>query len=209
MTQISIFSNLVMLAIAHNRFYRPLEDIKVGIVTGTCTGTISKPLLVVEHVSPKSLTCLVCFLQNAVDGSCVDESQDKCEERDSIQEAHETKKACDRKRDFGSKKDSTKAQYWLDPERKKDSVKAYYDQNRELILASKQAQYQANPKEKKSYELGVYRLGAICPSLFTRKRTVYPLRVFLRVVCELQCYSHSLPQCKLSTLCKLADGLLV
>ena len=29
----SIFSNLVMLAIAHNRFYRPLEDIKVGIVT--------------------------------------------------------------------------------------------------------------------------------------------------------------------------------
>ena len=27
------------------------------------------------------------------------------------------------------------------------SVKAYYDQNRELILASKQAQYQANPKE--------------------------------------------------------------
>ena len=35
------------------------------------------------------------------------------------------------------------------------SVKAYYDQNRELILASKQAQYQANPKEKKSYEVGV------------------------------------------------------
>ena len=41
------------------------------------------------------------------------------------------------------------------------SVKAYYDQNRELILASKQAQYQANPKEKKSYEVGVYLLGAI------------------------------------------------
>ena len=51
-----------------------------------------------------------------------DESQDECEERDSIQEAYETKKACDRKRykaDFESKKDSTKAQYWLDPERKK------------------------------------------------------------------------------------------
>ena len=60
------------------------------------------------------------------DESCVDESQDECEERDSIQEAHETKKACDRKRykaDYESKKDSTKAQYWLDPERKKDSVK--------------------------------------------------------------------------------------
>ena len=41
------------------------------------------------------------------------------------------------------------------------SVKAYYDQNRELILASKQAQYQANPKEKKSYEVGVYLLGAV------------------------------------------------
>ena len=42
-----------------------------------------------------------------------DESQDECEERDSIQEAHETKKACDRKRykaDLESKKDSTKAQ---------------------------------------------------------------------------------------------------
>ena len=34
---------------------------------------------------------MVCFLQNE---SCVDESQDECEERDSIQEAHETKKAC-------------------------------------------------------------------------------------------------------------------
>ena len=104
-------------------------------MTGTCTGT-SKPLLYFfSHVSPKSLTCLVCFLQNAIDKSCVDESQDECEERDSIQEAHEIKKACDRKRnkaDFGSNKDSTKAQYWLDPERKKDSVKAYYDQNREL-----------------------------------------------------------------------------
>ena len=40
-----------------------------------------------------------------------------------MQEAHETKKACNRKRnkaDFGSKTDSTKAQYWLDPERKKE-----------------------------------------------------------------------------------------
>ena len=28
----SIYSNFVMLAIAHNRFYRPVEDIKVRIV---------------------------------------------------------------------------------------------------------------------------------------------------------------------------------
>ena len=52
------------------------------------------------------------FSSNAVNESCVDESQDECEERDSIQEAHETKKACDRKRykaNFGSKKGSTKA----------------------------------------------------------------------------------------------------
>ena len=64
------------------------------------------------------------------------------EKRDSIQEAHETKKACDRKR-YKSNFEG-------------DSVKAYYDQNRELNLASKQAQYQAKPKEKKSYEVGVY-----------------------------------------------------
>ena len=31
------------------------------------------------------------------DDSCADESQDECEERDSFQEAHEKKKACDRK----------------------------------------------------------------------------------------------------------------
>ena len=67
------------------------------------------------------------------------------------------------KADPESKKDSIKAQYWLDPESKKDSakaqycldpeskdsVKAYYDQNRELILASKQDQYQAIPKAKR------------------------------------------------------------
>ena len=119
------------------------------------------------------------------------------EERDSIQEAHETKKACDRKR--------YKANF------EGDSVKAYCNQNRELNLASKQAQYQANPKEKKSYEVGVYRLGAICPSLFTRKGTVYPLRVFLQssasynVICT---PPPPPPPPQLSTLCKLADGLL-
>ena len=72
-----------------------------------------------------------------------------------------------------SKKETAKAQYWLDPERKKDSVKAYYDQNQELILASKQDQYQANPtakrdisirinscqlQEKKYYEVGVFAM---------------------------------------------------
>ena len=87
----------------------------------------------------------------------------------------EAKKACDRKC------------YKADFESKEDSTKAYYDQHRELILASKQAQYQANPKEKKSYEVGVYRLGAKCPCLFVRNGTIYLLRVFLRVVCELQC----------------------
>ena len=113
----------------------------------------------------------------------------------SFQEAHEKKKTCDRKRykadpeskkdsmkaqywlDPESKKDSAKAQYWLDPESKKDSVKAYYDQNREQILASKQDQYQANPKAKRDisrinscrkrntmrYEC-LQCLGAICPT---------------------------------------------
>ena len=42
-----------------------------------------------------------------------------------------------------------KAQYWLDPESNKESMKAYYDHNRELILASKQARNQANPKAKR------------------------------------------------------------
>ena len=52
-------------------------------------------------------------------------------------------------------KETAKAQYWLDPERKKDSVKAYYDQNRELILASKQDQYQANPKAKRDISIRI------------------------------------------------------
>ena len=98
------------------------------------------------------------------DDCCEGESQD-IEERDSFQDAHEKKKTCDRKHykaDPESKdsakaqywldpesKESAKAQYWLDPESKKDSVKACYDQNRELILASKQDQYQANPKAKR------------------------------------------------------------
>ena len=87
------------------------------------------------------------------DDSCADESQGiECEERDSFQEAHEKKKACDRKHykaNTESKKESAKAHYWLDPESKKESMKAHYDQNRELILASKQAQKQANPKAKR------------------------------------------------------------
>ena len=112
------------------------------------------------------------------------------------------KKACDRKHykanseskkesakaqywlDPESKKKSAKVQYWLDPERKKESMKAHYDQNRELILASKQAQNQESylkekkqPQEKKSYEVGVfacnvlYRLGTICPTFIHAQGT--------------------------------------
>ena len=74
------------------------------------------------------------------DDSCaIDrESQDiECEERDSFQEAREKKNTFERNR------------YKANSESKKDSMKAYYDQNRELILASKQDQYQANPKAKR------------------------------------------------------------
>ena len=56
------------------------------------------------------------------------------EERDSIQEVHETKKACDRKR-YKSNFEG-------------DSVKAYYDQNRELNLASKQAQFRQSQRKR-------------------------------------------------------------
>ena len=72
------------------------------------------------------------------DDSCANdrESQDiECEERDSFQEAREKKNTFERNR------------YKANSESKKDSMKAYYDQNRELILASKQDQYQANPKK--------------------------------------------------------------
>ena len=51
------------------------------------------------------------------DDSCADESQDiECEERDSFHEAHEKKKACDRKHykaNSESKKESAKAQIIL------------------------------------------------------------------------------------------------
>ena len=53
------------------------------------------------------------------DDYCVGESQD-IEERDSFQEAHEKKKTC-YKADPRSKKDSMKAQYWLDPESKESA----------------------------------------------------------------------------------------
>ena len=92
------------------------------------------------------------------------------------------------------------------------SVKAYYDQNRELILASKQAQYQANPKEKKSYEVGVYLLGAISKFIRAQGNGI-------SFACVLAIYNVICipppppppppPPCKLSTLCNLADGLLV
>ena len=63
------------------------------------------------------------------DDSCANdrESQEiECEERDSFQEAREKKNTFERNR------------YKANSESKKDSMKAYYDQNRELILASKQ-----------------------------------------------------------------------
>ena len=66
------------------------------------------------------------------------------------------KKVCDRKRykaNRESMNESAKARYWLDPESMKDSAKAYYNQNRELILASKQDQYQANPNAKRDCHL--------------------------------------------------------
>ena len=51
------------------------------------------------------------------DDSCADELQDiECEERDSFHEAHEKKKACDRKHykaNSESKKESAKAQIIL------------------------------------------------------------------------------------------------
>ena len=86
----------------------------------------------------------------------------ECEERDSIQEAHETKKACDRKR------------YKADFESKKDSTKAYYDQNRELILASKQAQYQAKEILLLRGRSIPFGCNMSCPCLFARKgRTIH------------------------------------
>ena len=66
------------------------------------------------------------------DDSCANdrESQEwqdnECEERDSFQEAREKKNTFERNR------------YKANSESKKDNMKAYYDQNRELILASKQ-----------------------------------------------------------------------
>ena len=73
---------------------RPLQVLRIG-----CVQLI---LFNCCHGCTKSLTCLVCFLQNAVtsiakrkaklnDDCCVGESQD-IEERDSFQEAHEKKR---------------------------------------------------------------------------------------------------------------------
>ena len=68
----SIYNNFVMLAVAHNRFYRPVEDIKVRIVNPCLwLNTFYIVLYTVNssHVSSKCLKCLtrlVCFLQNAV-----------------------------------------------------------------------------------------------------------------------------------------------
>ena len=75
-------------------------------------------------------------------------------------------------------------------------MKAYYDQNRELILASKQDQYQANPKakrdisirivkqlqEKKYYEVGVFAMFGCNMSYTHGTDVLYRVRVF---VCEI------------------------
>ena len=93
------------------------------------------------------------------------------------------------------------------------SVKAYYDQNRELILASKQAQYQANPKEKKSYEVGVYLLGAISKFIRAQGNGISFACVLASRLRFTMLFAFPPPPppppCKLSTLCNLADGLLV
>ena len=87
------------------------------------------------------------------------------------------------------------------------SVKAYYDQNRELILASKQAQNQANPKAKRvisrkktaaGKEILRGRRLSVCmqctipfgcnmSNFYSRARDRYTVCIirFLRVVCEL------------------------
>ena len=74
----------------------------------------------------------------------------------------------------------------------KDSAKAHYNQNRELILASKQALYQANPKAKRVFlrinsrrkinptrlvEFAMYTVWVQCvEALFTHKGPVHRLR---------------------------------
>ena len=135
-------------------------------ISYSACATVTIQLL--SRLYTKSLTCLVCFLQNAVtsiakrknrakkiaklnDDCCVGESQD-IEERDSFQEAHEKKKTCDRKRykaDPESKKDSMKAQYWLDPESKRESAKAQYWLDPESKKDSAKTQYCLDPESKK------------------------------------------------------------
>ena len=203
----------------------------------------------------KSLTCLVCFLQNAV--TSIAKRKESCKEDRKVnsmmnvvlasrkilrsetvfKKRMKKKKTCDRKRykadpeskknsmkaqywfdpeskkesakaqywldpeskkdsakaqyclDPESKKESAKAQYWLDPERKKESVKAYYDQNRELIFASKQDQYQANPKAKRDISS---RINS-CRKRNTRGRSVcnvwmqYVLHAWDRCVVSCAC----------------------
>ena len=146
MTQISISSKLSFVSIAHNRFYRPLEDIKVGgnvwlntfYISYSACATVTIQLL--SRLYQKNRAKKIAKLN---DDCCFGESQD-IEERDSFQEAHEKKKTCDRKRykaDHESKKDSMKAQYWLDPESKRESAKAQYWLDPESKKETAKAQY--------------------------------------------------------------------
>ena len=59
-------------------------------------------------------------------------------------------------------------------------MKAYYDQNRELILASKQ---EANQKAKRDMYRPTVWVQYV-QVLFTRKGPVYRVRVFLRAVVD-------------------------
>ena len=68
-------------------------------------------------------------------------------------------------------------------------MKAYYDQNRELILASKEDQYQANPKakrdisrinscRKRNSEVGVFAMFGCNMSYTQGTDVLYRVRVF-------------------------------
>ena len=73
--------NLCFVSIAHNRFYRPLEDIKVGgnVWLNTLYNALQLILFNCCHdCNTKSLTCLVCFLQNAV--TSIAKRKESCKE---------------------------------------------------------------------------------------------------------------------------------
>ena len=80
--QISISSKLNFVSIAHNRFYRPLEDIKVGGNTFYISYSALQLLFNFCHgctvYQKLALTCLACFLQNAV--TSIAKRKESCKE---------------------------------------------------------------------------------------------------------------------------------